>query len=297
MGDIKSFFHQWCAKNGNEPQFDVRPTGKYTSSVLVRLNLTVRFSHLAGPKHRQRFLCELRVPGFDYVGAGNSTNKKDAQGNAAKDYVNYLVRTNHVNANDVPKDATTLPAMAQDGTKTEALMPTRSVFQGGMGPNDIGQAYRPYNERGQSNYTYMDRLADQKKVEDAEDVDVNSGIHGNWTIENAKSKLHQFMQTNKINADYKYTPVGPDHTRYGVLQWNFSNTLDWHCNIQCITQFIRICCSEQLLANCCCHLRFNRAILEYIACSCLKLVQESGFDSRHRLSCAQTMMALNQNFY
>lgn len=192
MGDIKSFFHQWCAKNGKEPQFDVRPTG---------------------PKHRQRFLCELRVPGFDYVGAGNSTNKKDAQGNAAKDYVNYLVRTNRVNPNDVPKDTTMLPAMAPDGMKTEALTPIRSVFQGGMGPNDIGQAYRPYNERGQSNYTYMDRLADQKRVEDAEDVDVNSGIHGNWTIENAKSKLHQFMQTNKINADYKYTPVGPDHTR------------------------------------------------------------------------------------
>ncbi|KAL6264710.1 hypothetical protein P5V15_004809 [Pogonomyrmex californicus] len=192
MGDIKSFFHQWCAKNGKEPQFDVRPTG---------------------PKHRQRFLCELRVPGFDYVGAGNSTNKKDAQGNAAKDYVNYLVRTNRVNPNDVPQDLTTQPAIAPDSVKTEITTPTRSVFQGGMGPNDIGQAYRPYNERGQSNYTYMDRLADQKKVEDAEDVDVNSGIHGNWTIENAKSKLHQFMQTNKINADYKYTSVGPDHTR------------------------------------------------------------------------------------
>ncbi|XP_071629985.1 dosage compensation regulator mle isoform X1 [Temnothorax longispinosus] len=191
MGDIKSFFHQWCAKNGKEPQFDVRPTG---------------------PKHRQRFLCELRVPGFDYVGAGNSTNKKDAQGNAAKDYVNYLVRMNHVNPNDVPKDIVTLPAIAADGTKSEPSTP-KPVFQGGMGPNDIGQAYRPYNERGQSNYTYMDRLADQKRVEDAEDVDVNSGIHGNWTIENAKSKLHQFMQTNKINADYKYTPVGPDHTR------------------------------------------------------------------------------------
>ncbi|KAL0109422.1 hypothetical protein PUN28_014471 [Cardiocondyla obscurior] len=192
MGDIKSFFHQWCAKNGKEPQFDVRPTG---------------------PKHRQRFLCELRVPGFDYVGAGNSTNKKDAQGNAAKDYVNYLVRTDRVNPNDVPKDSMTLPAAPQDSVQNEALAPTRSVFQAGMGPNDIGQAYRPYNERGQSNYTYIDRLADQKKVEDAEDVDVNSGIHGNWTIENAKSKLHQFMQTNKINADYKYTPVGPDHTR------------------------------------------------------------------------------------
>lgn len=170
-----------------------------------------------GPKHRQRFLCELRVPGFDYVGAGNSTNKKDAQGNAAKDYVNYLVRTNRVNSNDVPRDNATLPgAMTPDhGFKPEISAPVKSVFQGGMGPNDIGQAYRPYNEHGQNNYTYMDRLADQKRVEDAEDVDVNSGIHGNWTIENAKSKLHQFMQTNKINADYKYTPVGPDHTRYG----------------------------------------------------------------------------------
>jgi len=179
------------------------------------------FLRFAGPKHRQRFLCELRIPGFDYVGAGNSTSKKDAQGNAAKDYVNYLVRTNHVNPNDVPKDTTILPAIALDCIKDEVSTPIKSVFQGGMGPNDIGQAYRPYNERGQSNYTYMDRLADQKKVEDAEDVDVNSGIHGNWTIENAKSKLHQFMQTNKINADYKYTPVGPDHTRYGVLQMEF----------------------------------------------------------------------------
>jgi len=175
-----------------------------------------QYTLYTGPKHRQRFLCELRVPGFDYVGAGNSTNKKDAQGNAAKDYVNYLVRTERVNPNDVPRD-NTLPTTTQDNVKIEISTPIRSVFQGGMGPNDIGQAYRPYNEHGQSNYTYMNRLADQKKVEDAEDVDVNSGIHGNWTIENAKSKLHQFMQTNKINSDYKYTPVGPDHTRYGVL--------------------------------------------------------------------------------
>ncbi len=45
-----------------------------------------------GPKHRQRFLCELRVPGFDYVAAGNSTVKKDAQTNAARDFVAFLVR-------------------------------------------------------------------------------------------------------------------------------------------------------------------------------------------------------------
>ncbi|XP_066599251.1 dosage compensation regulator mle isoform X2 [Prorops nasuta] len=192
MGDIKSFFHQWCAKNGKDPQFDVRPTG---------------------PKHRQRFLCELRIPGSDYVGAGNSTNKKDAQGNAARDYVNYLIRTGLVNPKDVPADLTNIVPQSGLDPASQPYSAPKPVFQDGMGPNDIGRAYRPYNERGQSNYTYMDRLADQKKIEEAEDVDVNSGIHGNWTIENAKSKLHQFMQTNKINGDYKYTPVGPDHTR------------------------------------------------------------------------------------
>nr|XP_034195568.1 dosage compensation regulator isoform X1 [Osmia lignaria] len=201
MGDIKSFLHQWCTKNGKEPQFDVRPTGL---------------------KHRQRFLCELRIPGFDYVGAGNSTNKKDAQGNAARDYVNYLVRTGHVNANDVPKDTNNLQPFDTVPIKVEVQNPTtKSVFQDGMGPNDIGHAYRVYNEHGQGNYTYMDRIADQKRVEDAEDVDVNSGIHGNWTIENAKSKLHQFMQTNKINTDYKYTQLGPDHTRSFMAEMTF----------------------------------------------------------------------------
>ncbi|XP_043511200.1 dosage compensation regulator isoform X1 [Frieseomelitta varia] len=200
MGDIKSFFHQWCAKNSKEPQFDVRPTG---------------------PKHRQRFLCELRVPGFDYVGAGNSTSKKDAQGNAAKDYVNYLVRSGHVNADDVPRDTASIQLQEPIVPKIEFVEPVKSVFQDGMGPNDIGEAYRAYNEYGQSNYTYIDRIAEQKKVADAEDVDVNSGIHGNWTIENAKSKLHQFMQTNKINADYKYTTLGPDHTRSFMAEMTF----------------------------------------------------------------------------
>lgn len=35
-----------------------------------------------GPKHRTRFLCEVRIPGIAYVGAGNSTTKKDAEKNA-----------------------------------------------------------------------------------------------------------------------------------------------------------------------------------------------------------------------
>ncbi|KAG8227389.1 hypothetical protein J437_LFUL000397 [Ladona fulva] len=206
MSDIKSFLYAWCGKKKTVPQYDIRPTG---------------------PKHRQRFLCEVRVEGFDYVGAGNSTNKKDSQLNAAKDFVQYLVRKGHVNANDVPADVGAVPPVVSDPgpqnlPSSSAPAPhvslglTRPVFQPGYGPNDMGEAYRPYRADGneeQGNYSIMDRLADQQRVEDAEDLDVNAAIHGNWTIENAKSKLHQFMQINKIQTDYKYTLVGPDHTR------------------------------------------------------------------------------------
>ncbi|XP_069700585.1 dosage compensation regulator mle [Periplaneta americana] len=210
MSDIKSFFHQWCTKQKVTPQFDVRPTG---------------------PKHRQRFLCEARVEGFDYVGAGNSTNKKDAQSNAARDFVQYLVRQALVNPKDLPTEIGTPSAV--DGTTPSELPAggptaphvslglTRPVFQPGMGPNEMGEAYRPYQRDGDRPLTYIDRLAEQQKVEEAEDLDVNASIHGNWTVDNAKSKLHQFMQMHRIQTDYKYTPVGPDHTRSFVAEMSF----------------------------------------------------------------------------
>lgn len=47
----------------------------------------------------------------------------------------------------------------------------------------------------------------------AEQADFTAELHGNWTVDNAKSRLHQFLQTNKIHTDYKYTMVGPDHNR------------------------------------------------------------------------------------
>lgn len=87
-----------------------------------------------------------------------------------------------------------------------------------MGPNDLGTAYRPMRSygRGDGNQeqSYMERAIQQKRsVEEAESLDVNATIHGNWTIENAKAKLHQFMQMNNIKADYRYQPIGPDHAR------------------------------------------------------------------------------------
>ncbi|KAF3823341.1 hypothetical protein GH733_010777 [Mirounga leonina] len=44
----------------------------------------------------------VRVEGYNYIGMGNSTNKKDAQSNAARDFVNYLVRINEVKSEEVP---------------------------------------------------------------------------------------------------------------------------------------------------------------------------------------------------
>lgn len=68
----------------------------------IQLKIHKMIDWKLGPKHRLRFLCEVRVNGIPYVGAGNSTNKKDAEKNAARDFVNFLVRTGEINASDVP---------------------------------------------------------------------------------------------------------------------------------------------------------------------------------------------------
>lgn len=170
---------------------------------------------IVGPKHRQRFLCEIRVPSFPYVGAGNSTVKKDAEKNAAKDFVSYLVRNNKVSAQDVPGDIVIggAPIVPSDMNDGPGNAPSANVFKSGMGPGDLGQAYRPIRRDDEDRRQFFDTAQEKRNMEEAESLDVNATIHGNWTIENAKAKLHQFMQMNKINADYKYTAVGPDHSR------------------------------------------------------------------------------------
>lgn len=60
------------------------------------------FLLLPGTKFSLRFICEVSVTGHNYVGVGNSTNKKDAQGNAAKDYLSYLIRQGLVSADSLP---------------------------------------------------------------------------------------------------------------------------------------------------------------------------------------------------
>lgn len=45
---------------------------------------------------------KVRVDVFPYVGVGNSTNKKDAQTNSARDFIQYLVRQGKMSADEVP---------------------------------------------------------------------------------------------------------------------------------------------------------------------------------------------------
>ena len=42
------------------------------------------------------------VPGYDYSACGNSTSKKDSQANAAKDFIQYLLRQGQMLPNEVP---------------------------------------------------------------------------------------------------------------------------------------------------------------------------------------------------
>lgn len=105
--------------------------------------------------------------------------------------------------------------------------PQKSVYQLGETPNMLGEAYRPI---GKQEFEFKEFLNDNKVEEvkyfklnnfyihfcyfcvfcsQAESLDVNASIHGNWTIDNAKSRLNQFIQSNKLkNIDYKYSFMG-----------------------------------------------------------------------------------------
>ncbi|SPP75832.1 dosage compensation regulator isoform X1 [Drosophila guanche] len=197
--DIKSFLFQFCAKTRTEPKLDVRQTG---------------------PKNRQRFLCEVRVEQTPYIGVGNSTNKKDAEKNACRDYVNYLVRTGKLNATDVPGEAGALAPGRFPSHGDGGAGAGHRVFGDESGPQDLGEAYRPVNHSGigggasgHDRFNIIDHVQEQKDMNEAESIDVNAAIHGNWTIENAKDRLNMYKQANNIRDDYKYTPVGPDHAR------------------------------------------------------------------------------------
>ena len=123
---------------------------------------------------------------FDYVGAGNSTNKKDAMANAARDFCSFLVRSGQLSQEEVPggQSGAGGPIVGPPGVGAALGLtgpPDKpNVFREGFGPRDLGPSYLG---RGQE-----PGKGDFKKdfLEDAEDADSNGGVHGNWTMENSK---------------------------------------------------------------------------------------------------------------
>jgi ATP-dependent RNA helicase A len=70
----------------------------------------------------------------------------------------------------------------------------------------------PYQPGPPSHYLEQIRSG-RKMLEEQEESDTNASIHGNWTIENAKGRLHQYLQKNNLPQEYKYTASGPDNLR------------------------------------------------------------------------------------
>ncbi len=58
---------------------------------------------------------------------------------------------------------------------------------------------------------------------------MNAGIHGNWTMENAKSMLHQFIQMRHIKTDYKYAMQGTSF----VAEMSFYVKVSYVCLFDC----------------------------------------------------------------
>uniref|UniRef100_A0A8B9LSB4 RNA helicase n=3 Tax=Astyanax mexicanus TaxID=7994 RepID=A0A8B9LSB4_ASTMX len=220
MADIKNYLYAWCGKKKLTPNYDIRA---------------------AGNKNRQKFLCEVRVDGFNYTGMGNSTNKKDAQSNAARDFVNYLVRIGEMSASEVPALGASVPDVpdcsSSEGGGFGSLppngpLPPHLVVKNESGPDQssapvpgvTGLGYSGFGnsqwERGANLQDYYSRKEEQdaKATLESEEVDLNAGLHGNWTLENAKARLNQFFQKEKIQTDYKYSQVGPDHNRSFIAE-------------------------------------------------------------------------------
>jgi ATP-dependent RNA helicase A len=191
--DIKQFLYTWCGKQHKIPNYE--------------------FSQ-QNTKGRIRFKCEVTVSGINYIGIGNSTNKKDAQTNCALDFCQYLVRQGIMNENDLPKVSLEGNTSNQQSLPSGLIAPHQSMGLNFNGSNTDNQML-PY-KRGPPN-AYLAHLYEnqnRKMLEDVDNADTNADIHGGWTIENAKSRLHQFFQREKLKCDYKYESTGPDNNRY-----------------------------------------------------------------------------------
>ncbi|KAG8227425.1 hypothetical protein J437_LFUL000434 [Ladona fulva] len=79
MSHMQDFLLGWCGKKRLKPQFEV---------------------HTTGPTGNPKYFCKIRIGGYDYIGTGISTKKKDALEDAARDFVDYLLKNNIISSKE-----------------------------------------------------------------------------------------------------------------------------------------------------------------------------------------------------
>lgn len=147
MDDIKNFLYAWLGKKHKVPNYH-----------FTQQNI----------KNRQRFKCECKADGFNYIGIGNSTNKKDAQSNAALDFCQFLVRSGFVNKNDLPNFERnfSLNDISASSLPCGLIAPHQSM---GLSFNDFSVKDIPAYKPGPSS-SYMSHIknfiAERKMLED-----------------------------------------------------------------------------------------------------------------------------------
>lgn len=75
----------------------------YCSTVFVFIinYLFIMFCFLVNKQDKKKEICELVIPGYNFVGVGNSKDKKSAQKKATKDFLLFLASQNAIPA--IPK--------------------------------------------------------------------------------------------------------------------------------------------------------------------------------------------------
>ncbi|KJH50005.1 hypothetical protein DICVIV_03878 [Dictyocaulus viviparus] len=202
--DIKGFLYGWLGKQKiGAPQYTINAVTRGGS---------------------QRFKCELRVPGHNYVGLGNSLSKKVClinhivasvvarRTNAAMDFCNYLVRQGLLKASEVPAlEASSLQATATPSevygfgeSERGSFFKTEVTEMGG----DAEQNFASYDSacnvfaqqcnamEWQRAPSAHDKYVAQKaeEIAQSESVDLKAEIHGGWTMDNSKKALNEFLQ-------------------------------------------------------------------------------------------------------
>ncbi|CAF0906923.1 unnamed protein product, partial [Didymodactylos carnosus] len=138
---------------------------------------------------------------YAWLGKQNKIPNYDIQTQGTKQRIRFKCE---------PSKSSSVLTSQQFGTLPNALAP-HLLDQNATTTNKI-PSLLPYTRGPPANYLEQIRSG-RKMLEEQEETDTNASIHGNWTIENSKGRLHQYLQRSNLNQDYKYSATGPDNNR------------------------------------------------------------------------------------